>query len=210
MSPTAKKKTKPKARLRSAAKPRAARRHVQAVKKAGVRAPPAPPPERKAPTVEKTYLLAIRLKGSFATPWPIVGALETLRLKRKYNAVLVENTASTVGMLRTVKDYVTWGEAHATDIATLFRERGELSEGRPLTEDAIRERYGESSIQALASALTEGRISLRALWQKGLNPVFRLHPPSGGFEGSAKRAYGSRGELGKRQTALATLLLRMV
>jgi large subunit ribosomal protein L30 len=171
---------------------------------------PTPAPIKKEPTPEKSYLLAIRLKGNFGTPWPIRKALETLRLRRKFNAVLLENSRPTVGMLRTVKDFVTWGEAKKTDIVALLRERGEFSGGAAMTDETIREKFGESSVQELASALTQGRISLRTLWQKGLNPVFRLHPPSGGFEGSIKRAYGSRGELGRRETALSSLLTQMV
>jgi large subunit ribosomal protein L30 len=177
-------------------------------KKAEVRPPPAL--VKKEPTPEKSYLLAVRLKGKFGTPWPIEKALETLRLRRKFNAVLLENTRPTIGMLRTVKDFVTWGEATKTDIAALLQERGEFFGGAALKDETIREKFGESSVQELASALTQGRISLRTLWQKGLNPVFRLHPPSGGFEGSIKRAYGSRGELGRREATLSSLLIRML
>jgi large subunit ribosomal protein L30 len=162
------------------------------------------------PTPQKSYILAIRLKGSFGTPSPIQKALETLRLRRKFNAVLLEDTPATVGMLRTVKDFVTWGEAKTNDIAALIEERGEFSDGTPRTNDVIREKFGESSAQELASALTQGRINLPTLWQKGLNPVFRLHPPSGGFEASIKRPYGSGGELGKREGALSSLLALMV
>jgi large subunit ribosomal protein L30 len=162
------------------------------------------------PTPEKkSYLLAIRLKGSFGTPWPLEKALQTLRLKRKFNAVLLENTTATIGMLRTVKDYVTWGEAGTNDIALVLRERGELSGGADVTDEAIHDRFGESSIHDLASALTQGRVTLGELWQKGLNPVFRLHPPAGGFERSGKRPYGSGGELGNRQAQLSALLTRM-
>ena len=177
-------------------------------KKAEVR--PQPAPIKKEPIPEKSYLLAIRLKGNFGTPWPIQKALETLRLRRKFNAVLLENTRPTIGMLRTVKDFVTWGEAKKTDIAALLQARGELSGGAAMTDQTVREKFGESSVQDLASALTQGRISLRTLWQKGLSPVFRLHPPSGGFERSTKRAYGSEGELGRREAGLSSLLTRMV
>ena len=155
-------------------------------------------------------MLAIRLKGEFATPWPIQNALETLRLERKFNAVLLEDTPANIGMLRTVKDYITWGHATKADITALLRERGEFSAGVAVTDKTIQEKFNEPSIQDLASALTQGKVKLPMLWQKGLSPVFRLRPPSGGFEGSTKRPYGSGGELGKRQVALSNLLNRMV
>ena len=210
MSTTAKKKTKPKAHRKTPIKARVPRKHAPPTKKVEAPAAPAPPHIKKEPMPEKSYLLAIRLKGNFGTPCLIEKALQTLRLRRKFNAVLLENNRPTVGMLRTVKDFVTWGEAKKTDIAALLHERGEFSGGAELTDETIRERFGESSVQELASALTEGRLSLRTLWQKGLNPVFRLHPPSGGFEGSVKRPYGSRGELGRREATLSHLLAQMI
>lgn len=208
MSARTKKKTKPKTKRKATAKPRGARKRATTPKKPEA-AIPAPPTKREPVPEKKSYLLAIRLKGSFGTPWPLKRALETLRLKSKFNAVLLENTSAAIGMLRKVKDYVTWGEATTADIATVLQERGELFGGAEMTDEAIRHKFGETSVQDLASALTQGRISLRELRQKGLNPVFRLHPPSGGFEGSGKRPYGSGGELGKRQAPLSALLARM-
>jgi large subunit ribosomal protein L30 len=112
-------------------------------------------------------------------------------------------------MLRRVKDYITWGDAGTNDIAVILSKRGELIGGAEMTNEAIRNKFGEASVQDLASALTQGRITLRQLRQKGLNPVFRLHAPSGGFERSAKRPYASGGELGKRQNQLSALLASM-
>ena len=216
MSPTAKRKTtKTKTTKRkTAAKPRAHKKQAQPPKKTEPEAPPVqvqPPAttaKKEQPAV-KNYLLAIRLKGAFGTPYPIQKALDTIRLKRKFNAVLLEMNPSTIGMLRTVKDYVTWSEAKEDDIVNLLRERGEFAGGAAVTDETTREKFGEQSIHDLASALVVGRISLHTLWQKGLNPIFRLRPPSGGFEGSTKRPFGSRGELGKRQTTLSGLLTRM-
>lgn len=208
MSAASKKKTKPKTPRKTKAKPRAPRKHATAPKKREVQPPPEPVRKEPAPA-KKSYLLAIRLKGSFATPWPLERTLDALRLRSRFNAVLLENTPATIGMLRKVKDYVTWAEAQTSDIATVLRERGELSGGAEMTDESIRDKFGEASIQELALALTQGRITLQELRRKGLNPVFRLHPPSSGFEGSGKRPYGSGGELGKRQSPLSSLLARM-
>jgi len=208
LSATSKRKTKPKTRRKTIAKPRAPRKPAAKPKKR--EAPlPAPPPKKEPLPEKKSYLIAIRLKGSFGTPWPLERALETLRLKAKFNAVLLENNRSNIGMLRKVKDYVTWGEATTNDIAIMLRERGQLSGGAEMTDKAIHDRFGQGSTQDLASALTQGHITLQELRRKGLNPVFRLHPPSGGFEGSGKRPYGSGGELGKRRTPLSAFLARM-
>lgn len=208
MSTSTKRKAKPKTKVHHAVKARAPRKHVTPHKKH--EALPTPTPVKAQPVPERSYVLAIRLKGEFGTPWPVANTLKTLRMKRKFNAVLLESNPSTIGLLRAVKDYVTWGDVKTDDITTIIRERGEFSDGLVLNDETIRDRLGESSSEALASALTQGRITLQGLWKKGLSPVFRLHPPSGGFEGTIKRPHGSGGELGKRKTSLSTLLARMV
>ena len=210
MSKAAKRKAKPKAARKKPAKPRAAKKRAPPTKKP--LAAPLPPPSEKKESLaaEKTFLLAIRVKGEFGTPWVLGTALTSLHLKGKFNAVLVENKPESIGMLRQVKEYVTWGDVSTNEVAILLRERGEFSGGAPMTDETVKKKFGEASVQDLASALIKGRISLRTLWQAGLNPVFRLHPPSGGFEGSIKRAYTSQGELGNRGQAIASLLNRMV
>ena len=210
MSSASKRKTKSKPSKKTPAKAKVQRKHA-APKRAEVQAPPPKPAAIKSELAAvKSYLLAIRLKGEFGTPRPIQSVLDTIRLRRKFNAVLLEKTPSTIGMLRKAKDYVTWGEASQDDIVSLLRERGEFQSGGTVTDEVIRERFGEKSVQDLVAALVGGKVSLRALWQKGLSPVFRLRPPSGGFEGCTKRAYGSRGELGKREVGFSNLLNRMV
>ena len=212
MSSASKRKTKSKTTKKTPAKAKVPRKHAAPPKKAEVQAPPPKPAAIKKELVVavKSYVLAIRLKGEFGTPRPIQSVLDTIRLRRKFNAVLLEKTPSTIGMLRKAKDYVTWGEASQDDIVSLLRERGEFQSGGTVTDEVIRERFGEKSVQDLVAALVGGKISLRALSQKGLSPVFRLRPPSGGFEGSTKRGYGSRGELGKREVGFSNLLNRMV
>ena len=210
MSKATKRKTKPKAARKALAKPRTAKKRAPPPKKP-IETPLPPPSEKKeSAAAEKTYLLAIRLMGEFGTPWTLGTALTSLHLRRKFNATLVENKPESIGMLRKVKDYVTWGDVGTNEVAILFRERGEFSGGAPMTDETVKKRFGEASVQDLASALIKGRINLRTLWQAGLNPVFRLHPPSGGFQGTIKRPYNSRGELGNRGPAIAGLLTRMV
>ena len=172
--------------------------------------PPAQAPSPKKEAVpEKTFILAMRLKGAFGTPIYLNTALSTLRLKKRFNAVLLENKVNVLGMLRNVKDYVTWGEVKTPEIAMLLKERGEIEGGFMVTDDTVKKTFGEDSVDSLAEGLTRGRISLDSLWAKGLRPVFRLRPPSGGFETTIKRPYGSRGELGARGTKLSELLERM-
>ena len=43
-----------------------------------------------------------------------------------------------------------------------------------------------------------------------IKPVFRLHPPKGGFKGKIKRPWKDKGELGYRKQAIEDLIKRMV
>jgi len=211
MSAKAKPKTKPRVVRRPAAKaklktPR--RRRAEAGK---IEAPPVkrePVAAEKRP--QKTFNLAVRLHGSFAVPESIEKSLRNLRLVRKFNAVLLGNDKAILGMLRHAKDYLTWGEVDAQSIATLIRKRGELQGGAAVTDEFVKEKFKEESLDGLAEALANGRISLRTLWQKGIKPVFRLHPPTGGFKYSTKRAHGTYGELGYRGKEISALISRMM
>ena len=167
-------------------------------------------PIKKVVAPEKIILLAVRLKGSFGTPVHIETTLTTLKLKGKFNAVLLENNPSMLATLRQAKDYVTWGEVKPRDIVALLKERGELFGGQTLTDETTQDKFGLPSVDGLVSSLADGSIALKTLWQKGLKPVFRLHPPSGGFEASTKRPRGSRGELGYRGAEISNLVARMI
>jgi len=206
-----KQKRKPKAK----APPKEKRRVVRK------RAPAAPKKPRKEEVVieekkvaeappEKTFILAIRLSGSVAVPARIETTLTSLRLKRRFSAVVLESKPDTLGMLRVVKDYITWGEVKSDTLAALLKERARTQGGMRLTDDFVNQKFGERSIVDLAVALTRGKINLKSLWANGLKSVFRLRPPSGGFAHNIKRAFNSRGELGYRGEHIADLVARMV
>jgi len=179
-------------------------------KRAGVRVLPKPVPKKKLPEPPKdSMLLIIRLRGTFAVPNYIERTLQSLRLRNKFNATLVRNNPSTIGMLRQVKDYVTWGDLKTNDIAKLLRERGEVNGGEPVTDKFATDVFSKESIDSLATAMTTGEISLQSLWEKGVKPVFRLRPPSGGFESTIKKSFTSNGQLGYRGGAIATLMSKM-
>ncbi|MEM0379812.1 MAG: 50S ribosomal protein L30, partial [Desulfurococcaceae archaeon] len=63
-------------------------------------------------------------------------------------------------------------------------------------------------IEDLAKAIFEGRIKLHK--QSYIKPVFRLHPPQGGFKKSIKKPYGDGGELGYRGRDINELIMKMI
>ncbi|MBS7643323.1 50S ribosomal protein L30 [Candidatus Bathyarchaeota archaeon] len=153
-------------------------------------------------------LAVIRIRGSVGVRCDVEETLKMLRLTKVNHAVLVANAPTYLGMLRKVKDYVTWGEVSLDAVKLLLRERGELRGGQKLTDALVRCELGYSSIDELAEAIYGLEVMLHDI--PNLKPVFRLHPPRGGFKRTKRRPIGSNGESGYRGEAINKLLARMI
>ncbi|MEM4699398.1 MAG: 50S ribosomal protein L30 [Candidatus Nezhaarchaeales archaeon] len=152
-------------------------------------------------------IAVVRLRGTVGVPGDVESTLKMLRLHKTNHATLIEDTPSYRGMLSKVAGYVTYGEIDKETLALLLRKRGRLRGERPLTDEYVK-KLGFNGLDDLAEALLEGRVRLEDI--PGLKPVFRLHPPSGGFKRSLKKLIGADGELGYRGPKINELLRRMM
>lgn len=152
-------------------------------------------------------IAVVRLRGTVGVPKEVKDTLKILRLHKVNHATLVEDTPSYRGMLSKVAGYVTYGEIDKETLALLLKKRGRIRGGKPLSDEYVK-RIGFNDIDDLAAALFEGKIKLKDVL--GLKPVFRLHPPSGGFKKSLKKPVGVDGELGYRGSKINELLRRMM
>ena len=157
-----------------------------------------------------TLLAIIRLRGSVGIPHDIAYALRLLRLVRKYHCVIYPATESLQGILNKVKDFITWGEIDLETLTSLLRKRGRVSGGKPLTDEFIKKNLNIDNIDEFAKTLYEGRLELHKLEKYGIKPIFRLHPPKGGFKGSIRKPYKDGGEAGYRGSEINNLLKRMI
>lgn len=156
-------------------------------------------------------IVAIRLRGTARVYPELEKTLDSLRLKSKYNAALLPDNPSIKGMLQKAKDHITWGEVDVTTITRLLRYRGRTIGNHRIDDERIKRMFPQyDSIEKLASAIASGDISLEKLWKAGIKPVFRLHPPKGGFKYTIKRPYGSGGELGYRGPDIRKLIEKMI
>ena len=153
-------------------------------------------------------LIAIRLRGQSTSRPDIKDTLVCLGLSKKHHASLYYDEPQTTGMLKKAKDRLTWGEAKPDTIRYMLEKKAELRKGKRLTPEFAKE-LGYKSIDELAKAIIKGDLSLKRLWKSGVKPVFRLHPPSGGFKGTIRLSYAGGGELGYRGDAINDLVLRM-
>jgi len=155
-------------------------------------------------------LAIIRLRGTVDVPPDVEYTLRLLRLVRKFHATLYPSELQGLeGMLHKVKDWVTWGEIDRETLIELLRKRGRTPGNKPLTDEYLKAKLGVNSIEKFADLLLEGKIQLHKL-DHIIKPVFRLHPPRGGFKKSLKKPYGAGGELGYRGPAINELLRRMI
>ncbi len=157
----------------------------------------------------KGPLLAVRLRGTAGDNPDVEKTMESLKLERTFQARLLDNTASNLGMLRSVKALVAWGEIDPEILGRVLEKRGER-DGADGLDDGFVRLMNKSSFEDLAKAVVAGEVGIRALYSAGLKPRFRLHPPRGGFKRSLRRAASDGGELGYRGAEINRLVKRMI
>jgi large subunit ribosomal protein L30 len=141
---------------------------------------------------EETRLAVVLVRGVVGLREPIKHTLRLLRLYGKNHCVVIPNTPIYLGMLKKVRDYVTWGEVTNEVVAELVAKRGE--EWKAREQDS------------------RGKYSYRFFTHDGkkYKPYFRLQPPRKGFgRKGVKISFTKGGALGPRGDKMADLLRRM-
>jgi len=156
---------------------------------------------------KRKCIAVVRVRGSISAQREARETLDMLRLDRTNHAVLIDNRPAFLGMLKRAQNYVTWGEASKETVALLLQKRGRLAGNKKLT-DEYAEKIGYKSLGELAEAVASCKVEYWKLI--GVQPVFKLHPPSKGFKGKTKKSYGAGGEAGYRGEAINELIKRMV
>jgi large subunit ribosomal protein L30 len=152
-------------------------------------------------------IVAVRVRGTISAQREARATLDMLRLSRTNYAVLIDNRPSFKGMLQQVQAYVTWGEVSAETVALMLQKRGRLAGDKKLT-DEYAAKIGYKSLNELAEAIADCKAEPWKL--EGLQPVFKLRPPTKGFKGKIKKSYRAGGEAGYRGEAINALVKRMV
>jgi large subunit ribosomal protein L30 len=156
---------------------------------------------------ERKCIAVVRVRGLISAQRETTETLNMLRLARTNSAVLVDDRPAFMGMLKRARNYVTWGKASKETVALLLQKRGRLAGGKKLT-DEYAQKIGYKSLDELAEAVANCKVEYRKLL--GVQPVFKLHPPTKGFRGKTKKSYGAGGEAGYRGERINELVKRMV
>jgi len=159
--------------------------------------------------VDKTRICiaVVRVRGVTGVRGDVQDTLRMLNLARKYNATLIDDRPSYIGMLRKVQNHVTWGEVSKETVALLLKERGEIVGNKRMTDEHA-QKVGHDSIDKLAEAIYNLEVDFKNL--PDIKPIFRLHPPRKGFKRSVKKSYRIGGETGYRGEAINEIIKRMI
>jgi len=150
----------------------------------------------------------IRLRGDRGLNQKVKDTLKMLRLFKKNSCVAVPNNKNYIGMLKVIKDYVTWGELDKKTFKLLLEKRGKLPGNKKLDEKYFKEKTKLSYDQFIEEFYT-GKKKMKDV--PGLKPVFRLNPPMLGFERKGiKKAFALGGALGYRKNKINDLIKRMI
>lgn len=138
----------------------------------------------------------VRVRGSVNKKREIKDTMRMLRLTRTNHCVLIKKDPKTDGMIKKVKDFVTWGEINEKTLEKLVSERGRMAGDKKLSE---------KEAKAVIETIKKTKKIADA---KDFKPVFRMSPPKKGYGGS-KTAY-PKGALGYRGEKINELLERMM
>jgi len=153
-------------------------------------------------------IVIIRIRGTIGVRKEIKDTMQMLRLYKKHTCVILNNTPSIAGMLKKIKDYVTYGEINEPTIRLLVTTRGKLPGNKPLTEEYVKEKT-KLSIEEFVKEFVSDKKQLKDI--PGFKPFFRLKPPEKGFERKGiKKPFSMGGSLGYRKDKVNDLIQRMI
>jgi len=147
----------------------------------------------------------VKVRGSINVKPKIKETMKLMRLNRVNHCVIVPENETYDGMLKIIKDYVTWGEVDVGTTELMLENSGKTSGNAIFTKKELKD-SSFKTMKALAKNLSEGKVVMRDVPK--LKPLFRLHPPRKGYEG-VKRSFKEGGALGYRGEKINQLIRRM-
>jgi len=153
-------------------------------------------------------IAVIQVRGGINIKRKVKDTLNLLRLYRKNSCVIINETLPYMGMLNSIKEFITWGEIDKDTFKLLVEKRGKLPGNQQITEE-----YVKKSINLDMDQFAEQFIAYKKEIKDipGLKSFFRLKPPVHGFENKGtKKPYSMGGALGYRKNDINELIKRML
>ncbi len=141
-----------------------------------------------------TQLIAVRVRGDVHLVSTMRDTLDMLRLYHRNYCVVVPNNPIYLGMLKKVKDHITWGEISDDTYKMLIEKRGEEFKGLE-TDSKKKIQYNDFVV----------------VNNKKFKKFFRLNSPKKGYgRKGIKKSFDNGGALGYRGEKINDLIMRMV
>jgi large subunit ribosomal protein L30 len=149
--------------------------------------------ESKVNEKSKAKMAIILVRGLVGVTQGVKDTLKMLKLTRKNQCVIVKKNPVYLGMVKKVKDYVTWGEITDDTFKEIIETKGEEYKGR--LKDG-KEKYNYKTLE---------------IGGKKYKKYFRLNPPKKGFgRKGIKVPFKIGGALGYREDKINDLIKRML
>jgi len=153
-------------------------------------------------------IAVIRIRGSFGVRKEIKDTMNMLRLYNQNHCIIIDSSPNYIGMLKKIKDYVTWGEIDEKTFNELISRRGKIIANKSLTESYLKEKV-KLSFEEFTKEFFNFKKNLKDI--PGFKLYFKLKPPVKGFERKGiKVPYSMGGVLGYRKENINGLILRML
>ncbi len=172
--------------------------------------------------------LVVRMKGTVNVPYWARITLESLCLNKRFRATIIPENEQTLGMLRKIKEHVSWTSVDTEFIREFIEKRGRSSASKLLSAAAdtvadtaapdnpngqINNNNAENKesqnvdLSKIVSIISQNELYLSKV--SGIKPWFALNPPKGGFKRKSKRSYSQAGILGENKE-LVSIVKRMM
>jgi large subunit ribosomal protein L30 len=152
--------------------------------------------------------------------------MENLHLDKKFRATIIPENDQTLGMLRKIKELVSWTSVDQDFIKEFLEKKGRISGSSKSSEksntkdnsnnkdnktggdnDIKNKDISDIDIDKIATTISQNQTYLSKI--SGIKPWFALNPPRGGFKKKSKRSYSQDGILGENKE-LVSLVKRMM
>ena len=147
----------------------------------------------------------IRIRGHVKVRGEINDTMKMMNLSRVNLAVFYKDNESLQGMINKSQDYITWGKVNKETLLKVLKKRGRLEGNKRVTEEFLKEK--KLDWDKLVDMFINDPKDVYAL---GIKRVFRLSPPSKGFERKGiKIPFKMGGALGNRAEKINDLFEKM-
>lgn len=146
----------------------------------------------------------IRIRSPRNKSKKMENTLNSLRLNKVNHCTILPQDDKHIGMLKNIKDIITWGEIENDTLVSLLKNNSSMNE--EITDEYVSENTEYDNIEEFTENVINGDAEITDI--PDIANLFRLHPPRGGFR-SVKKPYGTGGSLGYRGKKINNLLGKM-